>query len=447
MAAGRGELALVAGLAALALATFAGAPGLGHGLLIAGFLGFCAWSTLGAPSQIGIGIVLGLVIGSLPATDIENLRFVGRIFIALLKMLIAPMILFSITVGVARLGNARSVGRLGMRTLTLYVTTMVLAVGTGLVFVNVFEPGAGGELAGSEFFTSALAGNEAPKVDLDFGRFLVDTTLQVLTNPFSSLAEGRILPIVGFALLLGLAMLRLGDGARPLIDVFVAGERLVMLAIGWFLRLAPLGVFALLAHLVASIGLRELLENLGAFALVVIGATLVHALVTLPLVARLLAGVSLPALFRGLREPLMVAFSTSSSAATLPVTTRAVQDEFEVSPSVSSFVLPLGATVNMDGTALYEAIAALFIANVYGVDLALSGQLVVFVVAMLMAMGAPGIPSAGMVTMIVVLEAVGLPAEAVGVLLTIDRFLDTFRTMANVEGDAVVAISVDRMGA
>jgi len=177
--------------------------------------------------------------------------------------------------------------------------------------------------------------------------------------------------------------------------------------------------------------------------MVVILATGVHAALTLPLIARIFGGLRPAELFRGIREALIVAFTTSSSAATLPVTTRCVEQNLGVRPHVSSFVLPLGATVNMDGTALYEAIAAVFVANVYGIELGLGSQLVVFVVAMLTAVGAPGIPSAGMVTMVVVLEAVGLPVEAVGILLTIDRFLDTFRTMVNVEGDAVVAACVE----
>jgi Na+/H+-dicarboxylate symporter len=176
----------------------------------------------------------------------------------------------------------------------------------------------------------------------------------------------------------------------------------------------------------------------------VIGATLFHGAITLPALVLWLAGVPPRRLFRGLRDALWVAFSTSSSAATLPVTTRCVEENLEVPQSVSSFVLPLGATVNMDGTALYEAIAALFVANVYGLELDLAAQLVIFGMAMLMSIGAPGIPSAGMVTMVVVLEAVGLPVEAVAVLIAIDRFLDTFRTMVNVEGDAVVAICVAR---
>jgi Na+/H+-dicarboxylate symporter len=198
---------------------------------------------------------------------------------------------------------------------------------------------------------------------------------------------------------------------------------------------------------VATTGFAELVRHLGAFAAVVVGATLVHALVTLPLIVRIIAGSSPLDFLLGIQQALIVAFSTSSSAATLPVTTRCVEEELEVPAEIASFVLPLGATVNMDGTALYEAVAAIFVANIYGIDLPLASQLVVFGIAMISAIGALGIPSAGMVTMVVVLESVGLPAEAVALLLTIDRVLDTARTVANVEGDAAVALYVARLSA
>ncbi len=270
--------------------------------------------------------------------------------------------------------------------------------------------------------------------------------MSVFGNPIRALADGQILPIVTFAVLFGLALLQLGERVRPLVDVLGAANLAVMHLIGWFVRLAPVGIFALLGNLIAGTGFAELARHLGAFAAVVVGATLVHALVTLPLVVRFVGGASPLAFLRGIQPALWVAFSTSSSAATLPVTTRCVEDDLAVPTEVASFVLPLGATVNMDGTALYEAIAAIFVANIYGMELPLASQLVVFAIAMVSAIGAPGIPSAGMVTMVVVLEAVGLPAEAVALLLTIDRVLDTIRTMTNVEGDAAVALCVARLG-
>jgi Na+/H+-dicarboxylate symporter len=433
-----------AGCIAFALLFIADQPALAYTALIVGLLGLSLASNVSVNWQILIAAGLGAAFGAAPGSGVELVGVVGRVFIALLKMLIAPMILVSITFGIAGMGGAAQLGRIGSRTLVLYLVTMALAVATGLLAVNLFEPGAGGALRETAFFASAVGDASVVTTD-NLGPFLLKTVFQVLANPLASLAEGRVLPIVVFGILLGVALLGIGEQGRALVDVLRAAYAAIMYLISRFLRLAPVGIFALIGHLVATVGLGELVENLLAFAAVVVGATLFHAVVTLPAVAALVAGVGPLELFRGIREALLMAFSTSSSVATLPVTTRCVEENLEVPQSVSSFVLPLGATVNMDGTALYEAIAAIFIANVYGYDLSLGSQLVVFLVAMLTAVGAPGIPSAGMVTMIVVLESVGLPVEAIGILLAIDRFLDTFRTMVNVEGDAVVAVAVSRI--
>jgi Na+/H+-dicarboxylate symporter len=422
----------------------AGNVRLAYFALIAGLLLLSLSSRLALHVQIALGVGLGALFGAIPESGVEVARPAGRIFIAMLKMLIAPMILLSITAGVARMGDARKLGTIGARTVGLYLLTMVIAVASGLVLVNVVRPGAGGALRDTAFFESTVG--EAPTRLASEGRlggFLLDSAFAVLENPFASLAEGRILPIVVFSILLGLALVQLRPStARAAVEAVESGYAAIMEIIRWFLKLAPVGIFALVGHLVATVGFAVLVENLLGFSAVVLAGTLFHGGVTLPAVAWVIAGVTPGRLLRGLRDALWVAFSTSSSVATLPVTTRCVEDELDVPPSVSSFVLPLGATVNMDGTALYEAIAALFVANVYGIELGLSAQLTVFVLAMLMSVGAPGIPSAGMVTMVVVLEAVGLPGEAVGMLLAIDRFLDTFRTVVNVEGDAVVAVCV-----
>jgi Na+/H+-dicarboxylate symporter len=445
MGVGRPLVVVAAGVVISLLLLGVGHPGLGYTLFVASFTGFCLTTPLSLNTQIGIGAVLAVVFGLVPESGVETIQVVGRVFISMLKMLIAPMILLSIAAGIAQMGGARELGRIGARTIALYLMTMALAVATGLVLVNLLQPGSDSTLRETAFFQGAVS-FDAPAIarDLTLGEFLLKTVFQVLDNPFASLAEGRILPIVLFAILLGLALVYTGARGRVLIDVLLAGYAAIMRIIGWFLRLAPVGIFALLAHLIATVGFRELVQHLFLFSLVVIGGTLFHALVTLPLVGRVVAGVGPAELFRGIREAMVVAFSTSSSAATLPVTTRCVEENLGVPSRVSSFVLPLGATVNMDGTALYEAIAALFVANVYGIELGVTSQLVVFLIAMVTAIGAPGIPSAGMVTMIVVLESVGLPVEAVGLLISIDRFLDTFRTMANVEGDAVVAVCIGR---
>jgi Na+/H+-dicarboxylate symporter len=444
MGAWRGELAILCGALGFLGLRAAGLPRPGYGLLLLGGVLFSWTSRIGQGWQIGIGIALGVALGLLDADAASSIGFAGKLFIAMLRMMIAPMILFSVAHGVAQLGAGRDLGRIGARTIGLYLLTMVLAGATGLTFVNALEPGAGGQLRETDFFRESVAGARPEAADRPLGEFLLSLAFEVLQNPIASLASGSILPVVVFAALLGLAVQQIGARARPVAEVLEASYLVVMRMIGWALRLAPVGIFALLAPLVATVGLRQLAEQLGAFAGTVILATSVHAFLTLPVLAWLLGGVSPLRLLVGLRDALAVAFSTSSSAATLPVSVRCVEEQLGVPQHISSFVLPLGATVNMDGTALYEALAAVFVANVYGIELGLGGQLVVLVMAILMAMGAPGIPSAGMVTMIVVLEAVGLPGEAVGMLLTIDRVLDTFRTMANVEGDAVVAVIVAR---
>ena len=428
-AAGRSDLAWIA--IAIALASF--------GLA----------SRLSLNWQIAIGALLGIGFGRAVAAGLiepavaDAMRNVGKLFIGLLKMLIGPMILLSITHGVASMESARELGRLGSRTVFLYLATMALAALTGLALVNVFHPGAGSDLAHSEFFEGAVGATARPiEGPPAVGAFLFQTLLETLQNPISALAQAQVLPIVLFAILFGIALLQVGPPARPVVELLGGASAAVMRIIGWFVRLAPVGIFALIGHLVATVGFRVIVDNLLVFSGVVVGGTLFHAFVTLPALCWWLSGMRPLEFLAGIREAMVVAFTTSSSNATLPVTLRCVEQNLRVPPKIASFVLPLGATVNMDGTALYEAVAALFVAALYGVDLGLAGQVIVVLVSIATAIGAPGIPSAGMVTMVIVLEAVGLPGEAVGLLLTVDRLLDTVRTMANVEGDAVVAVIV-----
>jgi Na+/H+-dicarboxylate symporter len=434
------------GLAGFAALLAQGQPAVAYAFLVVGGLGLSIASRISLNWKIAIGALAGVALGTLPGSGVESVAIVGKAFIAALKMLIAPMILFSVATGIAGMASAAHVGRIGGRTVALYLLTMALAAGTGLVLVNVLEPGAGGSLRETAFF-SDVVGSAKPGPTRDLGAFFVEMLFQMLSNPVASLAAGQVLPVVAFAILLGIALLQIGERGEALVELLASANAAVSWILRLFLELAPVGIFALLGQLVATVGFRSLFENLAEFAALVVGATLFHAFVTLPVLARLLTGVSALGFLRAIREAMVVAFSTSSSLATLPVTTRCVEDNLGVPPGISSFVLPLGATVNMDGTALYEAIAAIFVANIYGIDLSLGSQVVIFVVAILTAIGAPGIPSAGMVTMIVVLEAVGLPTESVGLLISIDRLLDTVRTMANVEGDCVVAVAVARAAA
>ncbi|HXZ84031.1 MAG TPA: dicarboxylate/amino acid:cation symporter, partial [Myxococcota bacterium] len=400
-------------------------PELAFGAFALAFLVFGLASRVSLNWQILVGTVTGIALGRavsagmLPPEVADAMKAVGKIFIALLKMLIAPLIFLSISHAVSRMQGARELRRLGTRTALLYLATMILAVATGLALVNWVQPGVGSQLAQSAFFREAVGSAQKPQGPPGVGEFLYSTALDMLQNPVSALAEARILPIVAFALLFGAALLRVGAAGRPVVDWLGGAAGAVMVIIGWFVRLAPVGIMALLGHLVATIGFRVIFDNLLAFSAVVIGGTLFHALVTLPALCWLFTRIGPLELLGGLREALAVAFTTSSSAATLPVSMRCVEQNLGVSRAVTSFVMPLGATVNMDGTALYEAIAAVFVASLYGITLGLGAQIVVFMVAIATAIGAPGIPSAGMVTMIVVLQAVGLPGEAVGLLLTI----------------------------
>jgi Na+/H+-dicarboxylate symporter len=259
----------------------------------------------------------------------------------------------------------------------------------------------------------------------------------------TALAQGNVIAVVVFALLLGIALVVGGERYANILVLLQELLELMLMLVGWIMRLAPVGIMALLLKLAATQD-AALLGTLVEFIAVVVTTTLLHGMVVLPLILYLVTGMTPLKFWRGAREALITAFATSSSSATLPVTLRCVEQHLHVKRDIAGFVLPLGATLNMDGTALYEAVAALFIANLAGIELNLMQQMIVFLTAMLAAMGAPGIPSAGMVTMVVVLQSVGLPAEGIAILLPIDRLLDTFRTAVNVEGDMVGSLVVQK---
>jgi Na+/H+-dicarboxylate symporter len=261
------------------------------------------------------------------------------------------------------------------------------------------------------------------------GQFVQQFLRTIFVNPVAALAQGNVLAVVVFALLLGIALVVGGERFRNVLALMEELLELILMMVNWIMRLAPLGVMALLVTLAASQD-AKLLTTLAQFVAVVIGTTLVHGALVLPALLYFTTGMSPLAFWRGAREAIITAFATSSSSATLPVTLRCATANLGVRRDIAGFVVPLGATVNMDGTALYEAVAALFVANLVGIELDLGQQLVVFFTAMLGAIGAPGIPSAGMVTMVVVLQSVGLPVEAIAILLPVDRLLDTVRSMS-----------------
>lgn len=392
-----------------------------------------------------IGVVVGWLIGYLPEDaslregTLYTSALVGGVFISLLKMVLVPLIFASITVGVANLQTHRQVHRVWVSTLVYFISTLALASLLALAVTNYFEPGKGMSLS---LFADAMSDFEAKQMTMpEFFLHFITTLFQ---NPFAAFANGSVLAVVVFALFLGVALVMGGDNDRTIRQFFQEALDMMLRIIGWIMYLAPLGIMALLIKLVAEQD-AELFTTMLTFIALIFGITLFHGAVVLPGVLYAFTRRSPLWLWRGSKEALITAFATSSSTATMPVTLRCVQDNLGVRRDVAGFVIPLGTTVNMDGTVLYEAAAALFVANLVGIELNLAQQLVVFFMAMIASVGAPGIPSAGMVTMVMVLQAVGLPAEAIAILLPVDRLLDTIRTSVNVEGDIVGSLVVEKI--
>lgn len=389
---------------------------------------------------MALAIPLGLAAHASEAVAdwLPAVTWLGVLFKQLLLLIIYPLVLASMVCGVLRLGDIRRVGGLALKGLAWFGSTTALAVVLGLVLVNLFTPGAGVELGELAATPEAVGGGGG------WGGFFLKMLRNTFKNPFASLAQGDVLAIIAFGMMLGASLSTLGEKGRALAEAFEALNEAMMRLTEWVMWLAPLGVFGLLVEVIASQGVDALSAVAGYVAVVLIGLCL-HGLVVLPLLGWLLGGVPPWRFFAGARDPVLVAFSTASSAATLPVTLDAVEEKLEVDPKVAGFVLPLGATLNMDGTALYEAVAAMFIAQAYGVELGLGEQVLVFITATTAAVGAAGIPGAGVITMGLVLEAVGLPLEGIGLILAVDRVLDMVRTAVNVVGDATGAVVIDRL--
>ncbi|HJL01354.1 MAG TPA: dicarboxylate/amino acid:cation symporter [Polyangiaceae bacterium LLY-WYZ-15_(1-7)] len=396
----------------------------------------------------------------------------GGIFLRLLQMLVVPLIVSSLISGVTGMGDLRALGRLGGRTIVFYLSTSALAILTGVLLVNLLNPGAGADLGLLEAGAGAHAAPEVAASDHGLGAMLWEQlTSMIPKNPLQAAAEGDMLGIIFFSIVLGVFIsfvehgkeaegeegegpYRESDAPRDdedarhrknaaLVRRFWEGFFEVMMRMTLaVIQLAPIGVFGFMLYAAAGHGLSAF-EALGMYALTVFIALCVHAFVTLPLILRVFGGHSPLAHAKAMTPALLTAFSTASSNGTLPLTMRCVE-ESGVPSRVGSFVLPLGATINMDGTALYEVVAVLFIAQVYGMDLDLSQQLVVATTALLASVGAAGIPHAGTVMMVVVLSAVGLPTTAVGLILAVDRILDMCRTTVNVWSDSAAAVVVAR---
>ena len=392
-----------------------------------------------------VGIAIGLVVlyggpaASFSAPVLYGAKIVGTVFLDLLRMVLLPLVFSSIVVGVANLQAHHQMHRVWKLTLGFFVLSMAIAIIIGFGAAHLFRPGDGMQLS---MFAEATASFQARQMPLP--DYLAQFAHGLFQNPFKALAQGDILAVVIVALFLGVALVVGGERYRNIRALMQELQELCLMVVGWIMHLSPFGIGALLLQLVATQDGR-LLESLAQFIAVVIGSTLFHGIVVLPLILWLVTRMSPLRFWRGARDALITAFATSSSAATLPVTLRCTEQHLHVKKDIANFVVPLGATVNMDGTALYEAAAALFVARLAGIELDLVHQIVIFFVAMLGAIGAPGIPSVGMLSMVLVLESVGLPTAAIAILLPIDRILDTVRTAVNVEGDMVGSLIVQEL--
>ena len=378
------------------------------------------------------------------------LNFSGKLFLNLLKLLVIPLVISSLIMGLSSLGNIRHVGRTGLRTIIYYFTTTGIAVAIGIALVQIISPGVGVEGA------IEVAGKVHGKEDLG----ILETILRVFVDPsnsakgavpaniFKAMAEMNVLGVIVFTLLFGSALTMIGEKAKPVFAFFDGVNEAILRIIHWVFYLLPFGVFGLVVGRLAETGggaaVFTELTRLGLYAFTVIGGLLIHAVIVLPLILWLVARRNPLKYLSGMAQALFTAFSTASSSATLPTTMECAEENNRISSRSASFVLPIGATINMDGTALYEAVAVIFIAQVYGVKMGAAMLLIVFLTATLAAIGAAGIPEAGLVTMVIVLNATGLPLEGIAVLLSIDWFLDRCRTTVNVWGDSVGAAVIDR---
>lgn len=389
--------------------------------------------------QILVALILsvcaGLVIGpeGLPFVN-KWIAPIGTIFINFIKMMIVPVVTCSLIVGVTSLGgDSKKLGRISAKTICLYLVTTAVAIVLGFAVAGIIQPGVGLD----------IAGKVAPKVK-EAPTFMQVLVNMVPTNPVDAMAKGQILPVIIFALLVGIGITQLDEKrSRFLMDLYDAGAEVCYKIIAMVMKFAPLGVFALLLPVVCKNGPKVLLPLLSVILAVAIGCTLQCILVYSAL-ASTMGGVNPVKFFRGMSEAMMLAFTTCSSAAALPVNMKNCQEKLGLSREVTSFVLPLGCTINMDGTALYMGVCSLFVANAFGVNLTTSDMIMIVFTGTLASIGTAGVPGAGLIMLAMVLQAVQLPMEGLALVAGIDRVLDMFRTCVNITGDGAVCCVVDK---
>lgn len=378
-----------------------------------------------------LGILAGLLLNSTPNIATTYIKPFGDLFLNLIKMIIVPLVLSSLIVGAASMGDIKKLGRIGGKTLGYYLTTTAVAVFIGLLLGNLFQPGMGIEM---NVDTSSIKAAKAPSI----AETLVN---MVPSNPIQAMVEGNMLQIIVFSLFLGVAITAVGEKGKSLYHFFDSLAEVMYKVTAFVMNFAPIGVFALITPVVASNGPSVLLPLLKVIIAVYLGCIL-HSLITYSITVKVFGKMSPKKFFKVALSPATLAFSTSSSSGTLPISMKTAQKDLGVSEPISSFVLPLGATINMDGTALYQGVCALFVAQIYGLDLSITQQLTIILTATLASIGTAGVPGAGFIMLTMVLQSVGLPLDGSALIAGIDRILDMARTSVNVVGDLSASVVV-----
>ncbi|MGN7410173.1 dicarboxylate/amino acid:cation symporter [Sporosarcina sp. SAFN-010] len=385
-------------------------------------------------TQIFVAFVSAIILGSIFGSKIDFLQPLGDLFLRLIKFVIAPLILSTLVVGVASMSDPKQLGRIGIKTIVYYLATTAIAIIIGLSVAFLINPGTGVNISTDE--------SSIPEAAIAEPQSAIDTFLNIVpTNPFEALATGNILQIIFFALFIGIAITMIGEKAAPVLSFFEGFAEIMYKITGIIMRVAPFGILGLMAPVVGEYGLSVLLPLLKVVLAVYI-ACIVHALVVYSIAVKTMGKLSPITFFKGIFPAALVAFSTASSAGTLPVTIKNTTENLGVPKRIASFVLPLGATINMDGTAIYQGVAVVFIAQFFDLQLTFLQLLTVVLTTVLASIGTAGVPGAGMIMLAMVLNSVNMPLEGIALIAGIDRVLDMMRTSVNIVGDASAAVIV-----
>jgi len=392
--------------------------------------------------QIFLGFIFGIIVGlmtsliELPSNVrnffLELFSFGGDVFLKTIKMLVVPVVFFSLVNGVANLNDIKSLGRIGLKSFVLYLTTTFFAITISLVTANFFNPGKGISL---ELDSKMIKVEDPPS--------FLEIILNIIpNNPFQSLVNGEMLQVIFFAILLGsaLSLIKQESAVKNFFDDF---NKIIMKILSFVMIIAPFGIFCLISKTFATQGLSSILELLKYFILVIV-VLITHVIIVYLPVIKFYGKVNLDKFLSGIKDALVFSFSTSSSSATIPVTLSCLKKNFNIKDNVASFTVPLGATINMDGTAIMQGVATVFIANLYGLDLIISDYITIILTATLASIGTAGVPGVGIIMLGMVLGQVGLPLEGIAIVMGVDRFLDMLRTSVNITGDAMVSIVVNK---